>query len=161
MNTEYRNRIEALYLQMYRKLFAYAQSSMNNDALAEEAVQDTFVIACNKAEDVLNSPNPAGWLVNTLKNVIRNTKQSQETARRILSDYCSQNIQELTLYEDRPKLELLYGRLAEQKEFILLKEMAVDGRSYAEMAQDRNISIATCRKQVQRAKEYLQKKIKI
>lgn len=44
-----RQAIEKLYLQMYTRLFAYARSSLPNDALAEEAVQETFVIACQKS----------------------------------------------------------------------------------------------------------------
>ncbi len=157
MNAEYRNRIEDLYLQMYEMLFWYAKSSLDSSALAEEAVQDTFVVACGKAEECLESGNPKGWLVNTLKNVIFNKLRSRELGRKILSDYCRVHIDALTLSQDTPKLELLYGKLTEQEEFILLKEMAVDGLSYLEMAKVRNISQDACRKRVQRAREYLQK----
>ncbi len=159
MNTEIQNKIEALYLQMYELLYVYASSSLEHAALAEEVVQDTFVIACNKAEECLNSPSPQGWLVNTLKNIIRNTLRNQDAARRILSNYCALQIHQLVGIDDHPELELLYGKLANTEEFILLKEMAVDGRSYKEMASSRGISIVTCRKRVQRAREYLQKEL--
>ncbi len=157
MDPEYRNRIEDLYLQMYEKLFWYAKSSLSSDALAEEAVQDAFAIACAKVEECLSSPNPQGWLVNTLKYVISNELRNRELARKILSDYCRVNIDALTVSQDRPRLELLYGQLTEREEFILVKEMAVDGLSYLEMAKARNISQDACRKRVQRAREFLQK----
>lgn len=84
-----RHAIDKLYLQMYARLFEYARSSLANDALAEEAVQDTFAIACQRPEALLNSPNPPGWLVITLKNVISNTLRRQQTAQRVLSGYCA------------------------------------------------------------------------
>ncbi len=161
MDAGSRKRIEALYLQMYDMLLAYAWSSFESDTLAEEAVQDTFVIACQKADDVMRSPNPSGWLVNTLKFVIRNTCRSQCTANRIMIQYLSVNPAELASSEDQPSLELLYGNLARSEEFQLLKEMAVDGCSYLEMAEKRGISVQTCRKRLQRAKTHLQKKMKV
>ena len=39
--------IAQLYREMYRKLVVYAENALN-DSLAEEAVQDTFRIACSK-----------------------------------------------------------------------------------------------------------------
>ena len=46
-------------------LLEYAESSLHNYALSEEAVQQTFEIACRKIEDFCNSPNPDGWLTKT------------------------------------------------------------------------------------------------
>ena len=56
-------------------------------------------------------------------------------------------------------LDITYGPLAQTEEFQLLKEMAVDRKSHLEMAQKRGISVAACKKRVQRAKEFLKKKI--
>ena len=53
----------------------------------------------------------------------------------------------------------MYGKVAQLEEFQLLKEMAVDGLSHLEMAQKRGISVDACKKRVQRAKKFLQKKI--
>ncbi len=160
MNRRYSQQIDSLYQQMYSMLFEYARSSLSNDALAEEAVQDTFAIACQKAEALCESTNPKGWLVVTLKHVISNTIRSQNTAARILADYLTLNASDLIATHDRLDLETLYGDIAETEEFRLLKEMALDGRSYLEMAQDRKINVDTCRKRMQRAKEFLQKKLK-
>lgn len=38
----------------------------------EDALMDVFYIACYKIEKLKDSPNPAGWLVNTAKNVAAN-----------------------------------------------------------------------------------------
>lgn len=160
MKQLYNKEIERLYLQMFSMLFEYARSVLPNDALAEEAVQDTFRIACQKPESLCTSPNPEGWLVNVLKNVLCNMERSRGIAKRILHGYFAANITELTTTNDKVAVEILYDDIADTEEFKLLKEMAIDGRSYLEMSQSRNISIDTCRKRVQRAKETLRRKIR-
>ena len=161
MDERYSKEIDRLYLQMYPKLFEYARSSLKNDALAEEAVQDTFIIACQKADSLLHCSSPEGWLVKTLKYVIANTQRSQDGARRIIGEYLAATARDISVTDNQIELELLYDDVATLEEFKLLKEMAIDGRSYLEMSQDRGISMATCRKRVQRAKEFLRKNLKI
>ncbi len=160
MKVRYSKEIDRLYLQMYPKLFEYARIALSSDALAEEAVQDAFTIACQKPEALCGSPNPEGWLFNTLKNVISNTARRQISAKRIFLDYFSSNVKDFSVSPDRVGLEILYDDIADLEEFKLLKEMALEGRSYLEMAADRGITVGTCRKRVERAKKVLQKKIR-
>ena len=159
MTLEQSRMIEALYREMFDKLLAYAQSNLDNESLVDEAIQDTFEIACQHPERVCESPNPQGWLVNTLRNTIRNMRRNQATAKRIMEQYLLQQYKEHSVSEDAPRLELLYDDVAHTEEFALLREMAVEGRSHAEMAQARGITVNACKKRVQRAKEFLQKKI--
>lgn len=161
MNSKYMCQIESLYLQMFDLLFCYARASVENDCLAEEAVQETFQIACQRSEELFHSDCPEGWIVNTLKNVIRNNRRKQESAQQVLTAYLSIHTDAITYSADSIHVDLLYGNIVDMEEFELLKEMAIDGRSYQEMASKRGISIDTCRKRVQRAKEKLRKKIKI
>ncbi len=160
MDERNRKEIEKMYLKLYPMLFEYARSSLSNDALAEEAVQDTFIIALQKSDALCSSPRPEGWLVNTLKYVICNTQRSQAAARNILIDYCTGRVQDVSV-EDPVDLDLLYGNVADSDDYQLLKEMAIEERSYQEMADARGITVVTCRKRVQRAKELMRKKIKI
>lgn len=46
---EQAQRIEQLYRELYLPLCIYANSALQSRPLAEEAVQDTFRIACTKA----------------------------------------------------------------------------------------------------------------
>ena len=161
MKARYSREIDRLYLQMYAKLFEYARSSLSSDSLAEEAVQDTFIIACQKPEALCNSPNPEGWIFNTLKNVLSNTVRHQNIAKRILLNYFASNAQNVSVSDDRANLEILYEDIADTDAFQLVKEMALEGKSYAEMADERGISIVTCRKRMERAKKALQKKISL
>ena len=161
MDTAQRDRIEALYFEMFDMLMAYARSALGSESLAEEAVQETFRVACQKPEQVCGSVNPRGWLVLTLKFTIRNMRASQLSAKRLL-EKCKDNRAEDAAYsEDRLKLKVLYGNVANTEEFKLLTEMAVEGYSHLEMAQRRGISVDACKKRVQRAKEKLRIKLKL
>ena len=159
MTVEQSKQIEELYLEMYDLLMAYARSSLNNEPLAEEAVQETFRIACMKPEDLLTSLNPKGWLINTLKNTIRNTERVRANASKLLAAYTAAQGYESAFSEDKLCLEVAYENVAHSEEFKLIKEMAVDGKSHLEMAQARGISVDACKKRVQRAKAFLRQKI--
>ena len=158
MTSDQRKRIEEFYLEMYDRLFIYARSALDNESLSEEAIQETFRIVCMKPEDLLSSPNPKGWIVNTLKYTIQNMKRSRDKANVLLTQYLAAN-SSVAFSEDRISLEVTYENVARSEEFSLIKEMAVDGRSHLEMAQSRGISVAACKKRVQRAKEFLRRKI--
>ena len=158
MTSDQRKRIEEFYLEMYDRLFIYARSALDNESLAEEAIQETFRIVCMKPEDLLSCPNPKGWIVNTLKYTIQNMKRSRDKANVLLTQYLAAN-SSVAFSEDRISLEVTYENVARSEEFSLIKEMAVDGRSHLEMAQSRGISVAACKKRVQRAKEFLRRKI--
>lgn len=157
----YRERIGELYLEMYDKLKIYARNSLENESLAEEAVQETFRIACQKPEALCDCPNPHGWLVITLKNTIRNIRSNRATAKRIVEIYLLDQAKDFAVYEDAISLKIQYEDVADTEEFKLLCELAIEGRSHAEMAKDRGISVNACKKRVQRAKESLKKKLKI
>lgn len=159
MNSEYSERIEQLYLEMYDMLIAYARCSFKEESLAEEAVQETFQIACQKPDKLCESLNPKGWLVNTLKFTIRNMKRSRENAKQLLSHYLSTQKEYAAFSDDTLPLQVVYEDIAQTEEFKLIKEMAIDGKSHLEMAEARGITVSACKKRVQRAKEVLKRKI--
>ena len=161
MNADQSLKIEELYLELFDKMKAYARSSLQNEALAEEAVQETFRIACQKPAQVCESVNPQGWLVKTLKYTICNIQRNRETAKRILEKYLETQNKGISLSEDHLDLRVLYENVADTEEFRLLSEMAIVGRSHLEMAKSRGISVDACKKRVQRAKEILRKRINI
>lgn len=157
MNAEQSKQIEQLYLEMFELLMRYARSALKNEALAEEAVQETFRIACQKPEGLCSSPNPKGWLVLALKNTIRNIRRNIAATRRLVEHYMASQPKEITFCEDGIRMNILYSDLSDSEDFKLLSELAIEKRSHAEMAAARGISIAACKKRVQRAKEKLQK----
>ena len=161
MTAEQRRRIEELYVEMFDMLLIYASASLEEPALAEEAVQETFQVACQKPMQLLSSENPKGWLVNTLKYTICNMKRRRDSARQLLAKYLISQTKDIAISEDNLRLDLMYENIAETDEFQILRQMAIEGKSHLEMATERGISISACKKRVQRAKEKLKDKIKI
>lgn len=161
MNAAQNRRIEELYLELFDKMLVYACCSLDNEALAEEAVQETFRIACQKPEQLCGSVNPQGWLIQALKYTICNIKGNQMTARKIVEKYLKLQDKDISISKDSIDLHVLYENVADTEEFRILVEMAIEGRSHLEMAESRGITVEACKKRVQRAKETLRRRIKI
>jgi RNA polymerase sigma-70 factor (ECF subfamily) len=148
-----------MYREMYPTLYAYALRILKDRALAEEAVQDTFCIACAKREQALSNPKPRGWLMLTLKHVMQNMLRTQRKLQRLLF---------LTAGEEQPTdapelldVDVLFGDVSDSEDFRLLKRLALEQYTIAELAQDLGISVEACKKRVQRARKRLQKKLKV
>ena len=159
MTDEERQFLEQLYIDMFGVLSQYANSILGNIALAEEAVQETFRIACLNPDKVMNSPNPKGWLFNTLKYTIRNSQRSRDRANRLLVEYLLNHGNLTEISENQISLEVAFDDMADREEFQLLKEYAIEGKSQIEMAKERGISVDACKKRVQRARNTIRKMI--
>ena len=162
MQTEEARRLEllkTLYLEHYHTLFLYAKAVLQDPHLAEEAVQDTFCIACGKQEQLAESGNPAGWLVQTLKNVLRNMERSHSSLYSYMRAAVLYNDAALREKSEDDHVDLLYGNLMSEEDFLLLKRIALERYSYLEAAEELGISLEACRKRVQRIKQRLREKL--
>ena len=148
------------YLEKRKFLLEYADSSLHNYALAEEAVQQTFEIACYKINDFYNSPNPGGWLTKTLSFVIRNIQSRQRTERKVIA-FTDDYRPDLVAAPEAPTpLRMTYGSLVDTPQFQLIYKAEILGQTFAEIARDLGISEVACKKRAERARKYLQKKLK-
>lgn len=147
--------IARLYQEMYPMLLEYAKCILHEGALAEEAVQDTFCIACAKSSQLLHSSNPNGWLVITLKNVIQNTRRRQAKAKMI--KLCTVEDSMWITYNDE-NIDILYGDIAQREDFQLFKRVVLDRCSMREAAEEAGITVDACKKRVQRCRNYLYKR---
>lgn len=158
MTEEQIQQIEQLYLEMYDILYYRAQAALRSNVLAEEAVQETFRIACGKPEELLYSPNPKGWLVNVMKHLLSNMQRKQQRTQEVLRLAELRFVKPFEDVTDQLTLDLLYGKLADTDGFRLLLELS-EGRSVREMAAARGITDSNCKKRIQRAKASLKKEI--
>lgn len=151
--------LEQLYRQHYQRLFLYAKAIVKNEHLAEEAVQDTFHIACSKIAEVRRSENAAGWLVQTLKNVLRNMERTHSSLYAALQNHLPYEDQLLGGRRDEEDIELLYGGILTEEEFRLLRCIVLDRDSFLEVSKQFGISVEACRKRFQRIKEKMRKNL--
>jgi len=136
----------------------YAYCVLKDHHLSEEAVQETFRIACGpeKIDSIYKSPNPKGWLINTLKNVIRNIEKN----RQVLSKYFIKTVEindlKIKSYDEH-SLKSLFGSIADSDDFKLVERIVLYKLTILEAATELGISVDTCKKRVQRAKKRLRK----
>lgn len=159
MKTEEKALIERLYFELYEPLVSYANSILRNRYRAEELTHEVFVCAVCRPDELLNSPNPKGWLYRTMRNMLQNNSKATARQLKLMADYLSVNGVENTAFIDLPSLKLQYGTLAETAEFNLIYDMAVLSKTHEEMARERGISINACKKRVERAKKSLRQKL--
>jgi RNA polymerase sigma-70 factor (ECF subfamily) len=151
--------IENLYREMFTQLNIYAQSALRDRSLGEEAVQDTFRIACIKIDELIASSNPKGWLMNTLKNVISNIRRSRARLLRMLYTASEMNEASFGSTHDDIDPEIMYGGIISTEEFNLLKKIVLERYSMLEAAEELGISVEACKKRLQRAKDKFKKKL--
>ena len=151
--------VEQLYRTHYQRLYLYAKALLQNPHLAEEAVQDTFHIACGHVQELQKSENAAGWLMQTLKNVIRNMERSRSSLYSAMKFSLPYEDSALGAKQDEISVDILYGGMLAEEDFRLLKRIVLDGWSFLEAAQELSISVDACRKRFQRSKEKLRKKL--
>lgn len=156
LNTEQSLFIENLYREMYAPLYNYAYSALDNASLAEEAVQESFRIACSKPEAVTDCANPNGWIMNTTKYVICNMRRTYSSMAKLVVQSLSgeENIVSLSTSDDYSEIE--YPNLISPEEYELIKNVALDKRSPRDMAKELGISVEACKKRIYRAKKRLQ-----
>lgn len=155
LNNEQKALIEQLYFAMYSLLCTYAISALKNQELAEEAVQDTFRIACMKIESLSASQNPKGWLVNTLKYVIQNIRKSQTKLNNLMMSILSdEELVSVSAISD-VDFHITYMDLLGKEDFDLLKMLVIDQYTILDASKKLGISVEACKKRVQRAKKKL------
>ena len=143
-----------LYIKHYNYLVRFALRFAKND-LAEDLVQETFLIAQKRLDRVLSSKNPTGWLINTLKNVIGNTYQRRQFIYTTL-------IPETVIDESREymcSVNDMYAGLIDEEALSLLVWVYCEDVSYQEVASCLGISLSACKKRIQRAKRALKRAI--
>jgi len=151
-------RIEQLYQEMHDVLYSYAKNALDSPPLAEEAVQEAFCIACEKSGQCLQSNNPKGWLMKTLKNVIQNTKRQRAKMNMLAIISLGSEESDLLATYNEVDVDVLYGDVAAREDYQLFKLVALKGCSMKEAADEFGISVEACKKRVQRIRKYLQEK---
>lgn len=160
MTAEQNQFLTEKYHKKRKFLLEYAESSLHNYALAEEAVQQTFEIACRKINDFSSSPNPEGWLTKTLSFVIRNIEHRLCTEYRVIAMTDDYRPDLAAAPEEPVPLQITYGSLVDSPQFHLVYEMEIVGKTLSEIAMNLGISEAACKKRAERARKYLQQRMK-
>ena len=153
--------IEQIFKSMQKLLYTYAVSVLKNEFQAEEAIQETFCVVCEKPQNMLTSPNPHGWVMNALKNVLRNTERRNIRLRKYFVAAEAADIEGAC--DPHCKLDgdidLMYADLISEEKYYLLKQVILAKRTMLDMAEELGISVEACKKRVQRAEKEFREEI--
>ena len=162
MNKEQEDRITTLFIEMHDMLTTYARTQLKNEELAQEALQEAFLIACKDPTKLLSSPNPKGWMVRTLQIVIKQIIERREQESLLCARIAifSEDVIFDTATSDID-FEATYSTLLDSQDFELVKYVLVEQHSLREAALQFGISLDACKKRFQRAKKKLLERYRI
>lgn len=141
--------IEYYYKSEYNNLFRYAARILLNEGLAEDAVQDTFQIAMKRIDVFAASPNPVGWLYETLKNVLKHVQRDRQRHMKMMIPMDLVPEESMSVEEIMPKLSTLYGDDEEMKLLILFYGYGFKVRDLADVL---GITESACKMRIRRAR---------
>lgn len=135
-----------MYMDNYGAMLKYAAAALKNEEQAQDVVQQAFLIAYERLDNLVDSPQPRGWLFSALKNVIGNYFKKKERLEKLVEETEGHATDEEDVF-------LKYRGAISDNDLKLLIDIYCDGVSYAEAARERNISLSALKKRVQRASE--------
>jgi RNA polymerase sigma factor (sigma-70 family) len=138
--------IENLYFEMFPLLFSVARSHIRNLHRAEELAQEVFQIALERIDAIMLSPNPEGWLQNTLKNIILHELRARKQLAEMLVEIETLTENELSGSQNNLLLEV--QSVLTQEEWDILKRIYIEGYTVTELANNMGLKYDTCRKRI-------------
>ena len=148
------NFLEKIYIKEVPNMLRYAEVLLSSYPLAEDSVQNTFKIALEKIDDVINSPKPVGWIKNTLKNEIRQKYREQKKWQKYIFDY---ELNMIPVNDELPVETAFLG--LDENSIYLLKKIYVEGTPYQELAKELNISVSALKMRIRRSKDKLKQEL--
>ena len=143
-----------MYREMFRKMCIYAKCRLGDDELAEEAVQESFRVACEKQEQVILSENPRGWMMETLKFIIMSVQRERIYLEKLYA---------LLRGEAEPdgmpdeNVDIMYSDIVSEEDFEMLKMIVLGNCTVKDTAEHFGITYEACKKRIGRLKRRLQK----
>ena len=142
------------YSKYRERLMAYAEPWGIAPDIAENLVQDTFLVILQQPEKYMNCTNKFAWLSAILRHRMEHLLRDIHYAL-LLKDQLEQQ-SDLT-HEDEISLWTLYDGVIDRMDLEMLILHYVDGIPYKELSMRYNMEETNCRKRVQRVRERLRR----
>jgi RNA polymerase sigma-70 factor (ECF subfamily) len=142
---------DQLYREHSARLFKQAFYVLKDKHLAEDLVEETFLILLCKQHELGEHPNIAGWLSQTLKNLIYDELKSARHRLEMPLVYDATAATQDTYHQPLDEL-LPKGLFPKEREILIL--LFEEQLSYEEIAKRLGISVLNCRTRAFRAKSH-------
>lgn len=165
MTDEQYDFLDMLYRENQAKLLRYAKAILENEELAMDVVQDTFHTAAVRIDIVMTHDNAPGWLMEVLKNKIKDHIRSRN---RYIARFVSlDGLENHLAVEDAYNLSdgaatsvaailSTIEQFLKPDDYYLLKRIILDGASHKEVAEELGITVWTSQKRLERIRGELE-----
>ena len=152
--------MKVLHDRYYYQLFLYARKISNHPSILDEAVSDCFIKLWTKRKELLIERSVKSYLFLMLRNGMIDMLRSKKHSVRF-EDRAVPDLPDDELHDDLDRYAKLYStleKLPEQRRRIL--ELAVfESFTYAQIAENLNISVNTVKTQMGRAYRFLKEEL--
>lgn len=146
--------LSSLYEEYFDYLVDYAQANGFSYDVAVDLVQDTYVVALQKAVDLYHASSQKAWLIVTLRNLSGNHQKNIMYAQK-LQQILEANYSEKSPTDLHPFI--LYKNLIDAEDLDILIRYWVNGDTAKMIAADLGLKEEACKKRIQRAKARFKK----
>jgi RNA polymerase sigma factor (sigma-70 family) len=140
MDTFEKNFIEQLYIQYANTIQQYALRKLKNQEIANDLLQEVFVLSCVKVAELQAHPNKIGWLYKTANTLIMRVQCDRTLNTLSLDEYA-----DLPAEPYNPPLDLLLPiTLSDTERKILV--LRFEGKlSFNDIGKQLGLSAGNCR----------------
>jgi RNA polymerase sigma factor (sigma-70 family) len=131
--------INDLYTEYLQQVSRYVYSHVNDISAVDDIISDTFMLACERASELQNHPNKAGWLFSVARNKIleyRRTGNRIELYGEYSDSFSAGTVDSVSINE----MQIYIEKNLTHDEYIRFMRYFIWGYSISEMASMENIS---------------------
>lgn len=171
------NFFQSLCEQYYADLGNFLLALTKDRELAQDLLQETFIVAWNKRELLLTHPNPAGFLFQTARLCLRHARQKQkkqqsrvlyldreQLAQQKQEQHGNDPWEELCLQQDAAIDETKWITAALQQlsdeEYLLYRQHYLEKKTFVQLAQEHQRSAVCLRMRALRIRKKVQKAVR-
>lgn len=157
MDQEARAFIGEFYRKYYHKLYLQASALLRQPSEAEAAVQEAFVVACRKPEELMGSGDPLRWIRQVIKyRALHILEGKKRTASPLVSLEALEPAMAPS-HRDGCDVELVnfFARAVSKDELMFFLRIARGETSIADEAARQDITPSACYKRLARIREKL------
>jgi len=128
----------------------------------EDVVQTAILIGLEKSDVMVKSPNPTGWLINTLRFCLKKEITAQlraDSSESLNYDNTSEPISQDPEFERIILLRETCLKYITEEDWGLLYDSSVQGFSTKDLSEKYKLSTMACRTRMTRARQILRRKI--
>lgn len=159
MDKAFNSILESDYQRYYHKLYLHAYSILGQASEAETAVQETFVVACKKSAQFINSENHFHWLKKTVEYMSLHILRERKRTMAIFLPLDELNAKLLPTEQPDNCIEIIdfFQSIVSNEELDFFLRIVRHETSFLDEAKKNNIKISACYKRFERIRNKLQR----